>query len=471
VLLNCLIGAYILISTVVYLILPVSEIIAGFILAPHVLLVPILFGRSILYISNLLEDNYDNVMFLISFLLGSSLIVVLSVSMQILKLPATISYFIIVICVILMFLKTIIHKEISRDLILTFDINKIDFKLILSIMIVVIAGLVPALIVGRSRPVGTVGLDHMVGIELVQPINRLIEYGIVDFWKARPMPFLILAIPVISTGISPLTLYWTMPFLLSPLFTLGVFFLVHEITSNYRISIMAALFSAFLNIGWGLFFDSVNFIFKYSTIITALFPWVLCHIYHCEKWAIIEGKNPIPILNFLLAISLLIGFPLFAIATKIIFFPWHWYETTPFVIVGVALLLVFYQRRKNLETSLKSLYFLIGIFLIFIFTTEVIQPLFLNIYGAFVFAYTYILLEKKKRYICNKSITDIFRILTVVVLIYLTLQIIGVIKFNNLSLPFDRTSFIGTQYTFAVKIDGLIKANSEPVLLFFPFVS
>lgn len=438
-----------------------NTLILGFILSPTIFLLPILFGKSI-WVILMRFKLASSSSYLIFFFLGSSLLTTLCIFFQIFRLPVTLAYYIMITTISIAFITDILKNFPKVNFLLITHYNKVIFDIkFVAVVISLAIGTIPAMIIGTTRPIGTVGVDHSAGVEFIQPINRILEYGIVDYWKTRSLPVIIAAIVPFFTNkaILPIDLYWILPFLLSSLFTLGVFLLAYEITRKIEISIVASLFSAFLNLGHGVFFDAVSHIFRYQTLITAFFPFVLCYVYRYETAMISKGGDVFSLIHKLLFIPTLALLPLSIsfIKPKVFMHILQREEVTPILMVITLLFLLFYGRKLSMEES-KNLWFLSGIFLLFIIICDPLQPLVFNILPLFILMYFLVLVERVG--------TTLSRILMSIFLIYIILVISNIITLSNVPAPIERLS-VYVSYTQSFKSEALFKANSRLVISIF----
>ena len=153
----------------------------------------------------------------------------------------------------------------------SFRLKTSDVLLCLSI------SLVPVLIVRMHIPFGYFGFGWMIPTIINQPALRIIEHGYMTLAGRWP-EYLLTALSCMIFNCEPMSFNWVLPFVLGPLYSIGLYLLSYRLFNNRAVSIFTALFGAFLNIGSSyqtFFFDQFIANPRSNTILYSIFPLTL----------------------------------------------------------------------------------------------------------------------------------------------------------------------------------------------------
>ena len=475
-------GLYSLVSLAITSFVSLPASISALLVAPNAFIIPLLFGLSIVTFLKLFGANQKNsFLFTVSFFIGATIITIFTVLMQLLGFSFIVAHLNIVaiIPIVLLYIKLALSiksnqngagiqsEEITPKQRFLFR----HFSKIILILVVIVALTAPYMI-SLYRPVGTIGIDHMAGVEFVQPVERLVHDGIIDYWTARSMPVLISGIPLMFVGsnVSAVALYWALPFIATPIFALGMYFFVKRITKNSWVAFFSAAFTVFLNTGNGVFHDVVPHIFRYSTLATAVLPWALLSASDFMLKSVDTGTDTRkPVLSSLL-INLPIGIFLLIVATPLNPFSFQREEITPFLMIPVFCLIILYERFSKASNTSKNLGLFFLIFGMFLLTLDPMEPFVFYLFGTYFFVIIFWFSTNKKTLSFPKlrrsiNSPNLLRILIGVMCLYLVLILSGAINISQLNLPFDRLSLSGTSYTVPYKLSVLVSANTDVVMV------
>lgn len=475
-------GLYVLLSLSLVSVFSFPSWISALVVAPNVLLIPLLFGFSVLTFLRVFKDSTkDGFLFLLSFFVGATILTILAMAMQLLRFSFVVAHlnFVAVVPIVLMYLYFGVvflrsHKSVLNSL-KAFRVRAYlhgHYSKLVAVILVIVVGIIAPSIVALYRPLGTIGVDHMAGVEFVQPVERFVNEGIVDYWKTRSMPVLISGIPLMSVDVSALALYWAMPFIIAPLFALGMFFFVFHMTKRLSLSFASAAIAVFLNGGNGVFHDPVSFSFRYSTLATTVLPWFLLYAYDFLQKSV---ENNIDTQRSVFA-TLLVNFPigvlLLIVATPLNPFAFQREELTSFIMVGVFCLIVIYGKFSKAHSMNKYLTLLFLIFGMFVLTLDPLEPFVFYLLGSYLFVFIFWIVNTKRKIFLPKIRKVLYgpvlvRILIGLTCVYILLLLSGIIDSSQLQLPFDRMGFAGTSYTLQFKLDALVQGNSEIVMVLF----
>lgn len=474
-------GLYVLCSLFIIAVFTFPDWISALLIAPNVFFIPLLFGFSLITLFSLKNIENDLCVFLLSFLFGSTILTFTSVLLQLLRITfASYLPYISLMPFVLMYLCFTIKiiKKCGSLRNLCYFIYIIPKKYyhndklkIFCIILIFVLSLLPPSIIALYRPIGTIGIDHMAGVEFIQPIERLINDGVLDYWKARSMPVLIAGIPLMLSNVSAIDLYWALPFITTPIFALGMFFFVFYLTNKYSIGLASATLLPFLNGGHGLFHCSVPHVFRYITLATVVLPWVLFCIYYLAKknhtLGLDSKKSTLSsfIITLLMGVFILLstfvqGFNPLGLQRE---------EITSFMMLGGLALIIFYDKFLNITKVTKYLTLSFLFSGLFFLTLDPMEPFIFLLFGVYLFIGLFYIAMIKKSSIIKKwrNFDGIFllRFLVVLTCIFLFIALSGLI--NDYSFSFDRTSLSGSSYSLDSKINALIAANSEFVIIIF----
>jgi len=241
---------------------------------PAFLIIPWLTGRFFLFLlhkAKILEDLCYNGVFNIIFewFLGNLFTSITCVLFHLLKLNLLVkNLHIITASLVIISLLLMDKRSYSR----TLKIPPQDMFFCGSIAIV------PALIARWNVPFGYPAMGWMIPTIIHQPALRVIKYGYVDLRGLRVPEYLLTALISALYDIDPMQLNWGLPFILAPVYSIGVYLLSYRLFRSRFLSIIAAIFAPYLNVGttpetifFGTFLENP----RSNTILYALFPFML----------------------------------------------------------------------------------------------------------------------------------------------------------------------------------------------------
>ncbi|RLI98303.1 MAG: hypothetical protein DRP00_02220 [Candidatus Aenigmatarchaeota archaeon] len=248
---------------------------------PSFLILPYLFGRSILIAFNKFWHElglmpFDPIsLFTFSWILGYYLAGILAGILTILHLSFFVkhlSFFMLAITTL-----TVIHEWLKEgNQRQTFHIN--PRILILAPFVLLVASLPVATIKNfLPFPEAVIISTRTDLLAAVQPAYRIWEKGYFPpegRWPNKLFPYLMLSL----YGVEPLQSLWSAPFVLSIMYAFGLFVLAYALSKRLEVAILSVLFGMFTNIhvGWpGQFILR----FKSEEILYSIFPLVLYSIY------------------------------------------------------------------------------------------------------------------------------------------------------------------------------------------------
>jgi hypothetical protein len=477
-------GLYVLLSLSLVTVFSFPSGISALIVAPNVLLIPLLFGFSILTFLRVFKDSMkDGFLFLLSFFVGATVLTIIAVAMQLLGFPFVVAHlnFVAIVPIVLMYLYFgVVFLRSNKSATVLSSLKALSVRVylqgrypkLIAVILVIVVGIIAPSIVALYRPLGTIGVDHMAGVEFVQPVDRLVNEGIIDYWKARSMPVLIAGIPLMSVDVSALALYWAMPFIIAPLFALGMFFFVFRMTKTLSLSFVSAAVAVFLNGGDGVFHDPVSFSFRYSTLATAVLPWFLLYAYVFLQKSVDRDISTQRSVFSTLLLNFPIGVFLLIVATPLNPFAFQREEITSFIMIGVFCLTVIYGKFSKANSVNKYLTLLFLIFGMFTLTLDPLEPFIFYLLGSYLFVFIFWIVNSKRKLFLPKIHKFLYgpglaRVLTGLTCVYILLLFSGIINSSQLQLPFDRMGFAGTSYTLQFKFNALVQGNSEIVMVLF----
>jgi len=328
-------------------------------------------------------------------------------------------------------------------------------------------------------PFPLVSFDSAVGFEAIRPVTRLLDDGVLDLFKARGLPVILQAIVCSLSNVPILNLSWAAPLSTSLIFSFSMFSLTYSITKKKIVALASVLLAAFINSS-GLFFDVTYFVFRYSTIITAVFPLVIQEVYlHFVK--VKDGKEKTrPLIVLLIVTVFLISvfyvFELLQPSFLTTFFMINEFFR-PFLSIIFLSFVFYYVATLKSDQQIKKFVILLSLFTVFVLSLDIFRPV-TNV----VFIYFFLLLltqtsleNAKKRSLLSETNTkkhitpnirwsnkiNILRILAFLMMLWTILLLGGYINFA------DYSFVSGWTISSSTKSQSLIISNSSGVLVLF----
>jgi len=351
--------------------------------------------------------------------------------------------------------------------------------LVASVFAIVVIALLAFYIPKMRLPFPLVSFDHAVGHEAIRPVTRLLNDGVLDVSKTRGLPVILQAIVCSLSSVPVINLSWATPLSTSLVFSFSMFSLAYSVTKKKIVALVSVLLAIFINSS-GLFFDVTYFVFRYSTIITAVFPLVIQEVYlHFSKGRDRNEKTrPLVVLlivtGFLISIFYVFEFlqPPFLISFFVIneFF-------RPFLSIIFLSFVFLYTGTLRKDQQVKKIVIIISLFTVFVLSLDILRPA-TNV----IFLYFFLLLltqacfEKTK--VCrrvtepntNKPITpivhwfnkiNILRLLAFIMMLWIILLMGGYVN------VVDYSFVSGWTLGSSAKSQSLIISNSSGVLVVF----
>lgn len=406
--LNYLIAGYALITLLIARAFD-SSVFSALLVAPNVLLVPYLLGSSVCnIIVKQLRNQRKSFEFLISFLVGVLFLHSSFVLLEFFGFRIDMFYAsaIIIFAIALGFVIDLYYKFIGKQVVATTLINlrlllKSKWTILVSLIIVVIIAFVAFYIPKMTVPFPMTNLDGGVGHETLKPVNRLLNSGILDIYRARGLPVILEGLACYLSGLPVQSLNWAAPLSTCLFFAFSVFFLAFIISGKQlAISLVATILVFFLNDS-GLYFDTMTYIFRYTTILDCIFPLALLVLYLYLTKANEDNEHSTkPILGMLIVTAASIGllwvFEFLQPAFMVSIFSVNEF-LRPFVYLSIISVAIGYAcYTKNKQT--KFLVLILGFFSSFAIALDILRPVF----GiAFIYIFLILLLVLTKNSLAN----------------------------------------------------------------------
>lgn len=264
---------YIIITGALCYILPIPEIVKGFLALPGFIIIPYLTG-NIFITSNFLnekswESKVTNLFFL--WMLGLILLIVVA---TVLGSFSFFNFFYYAIGILIIIgIKFLLDKMYGKkhsflfNLTCVFDIIKRNYKEV--IVVTLITSLPLILLMGLSPfPANLEGDTLRFCLESQQ----ILHYSLIPK-EAGYFPFLPIIVAYISIlfNIHPYTLFWTGTFISYFVYAFGIYLLGYQISKNKQFSLIMVLFAVFP------FYTKTMSLYRFipQTWIYFIFPWVL----------------------------------------------------------------------------------------------------------------------------------------------------------------------------------------------------
>ena len=452
--------AYVLFSSLVARVVSPSSLFSALLVTPNLFLIPYILGRNIL---RMLSNNWlKKVMasrFLFSFVVGSIFLHGFFVLMEFFGFRIEFLFvnsiiFIVILLGCLLDVRFILRKDSNWN---QFKwLRKADLNLLFGISLAVLIGVLAFYISKLTLPFPLTSFDSGVVHETINPVTRLLNVGVLDVFKARSLPIILQALVCSMSGISVLHLSWAAPLCTSLFFALTVFSLAYAVSKSQAVAVSAALFAVFLSTGSGFFFDSVYFIFRYSTIAQAIFPLALQQVYFHFVNPNFKMKTTKPLVllftgsAIMICICYIFEFLKPAFLTSLFiqnefFNPFIFY---PFLCIMFAY--SFKVINENCESTAELIIFL-SLFTVFNLALDILRPV-INIMILYFFLLTLITcqaikktdllkivyaLSKKKRVInlrlLSSNAANALRVFSLIMILWIVLCLSGAVNFSDAS--------------------------------------
>jgi len=145
-------------------------------------------------------------------------------------------------------------------------------------LMIILISATQVLITKTFIPFPLISIEHFTSSGIsVFPALRMIDDGFF-YLGLRWMNFLPIALISSATGTKPLSILWAIPFLLTCVYNIYVYFLACKLSNNRIIGIMTAFLSAFLNNYYGISGQIISG-YKENRVLRALFPGLLYVVY------------------------------------------------------------------------------------------------------------------------------------------------------------------------------------------------
>lgn len=494
---------YVLLSSMLGRVHPCS-IISAVAVSPNILLVPYLVGNSFLSIFRRVYHKGVSSWFLISFLTGSILLHAFFVLAEFFEFKIEISAFVLVIIgiIIVGFVIDIIRRinslkgEVQHNEMNSME-KKVDMGLAVSILITFLIAILAFYIPKIRVPFPLVSFDGAVGHETLKPVTRLLNDGVLDVYRTRGLPVILQAIVCIFSNVPILNLSWTAPLSTSLLFAFSMFSLSHTFAKKKIIALASVLLAFFINSAGVGMFDTVNFIFRYITILIAVFPLVIQEVYSNfvnVKNERIRLKKHIILLSFgsLFLVAVLNIFEHLKPDFLVYFFKVNEFLRPFLYIPFLGFTLVYTCRLKN--QALKNLILLLSASTAFFVLLDIHRP---AIFILFLYFFLLLLdqvdlrkmnlqliigVHKLKKGVSRRikfsipwsTKINILRTISFLLILWLVLLLNGCLIFEEYVLfngQLVSKVYHATAATTSIKLNSLITANSVYVLMFSLFLS
>jgi hypothetical protein len=274
--------SYLLIATLIFHFIDVLDFMKVFVALPTFIILPWLFGKSLLHTfeelshKSLQHNSWSH--FIFHWLIGTYLLSVLAALLQLLRQPIILANLHILILSFItssLTYRIFLEKSGKNTQAITHNYSQ---NLIIDLLLCIFIGLVPALIARTHIPFGYFGGGWLLPTIIGQTALRLIEHGYIDLPWSRLPEYLLTALSCMIFNCEPMNFNWSLSFLLAPLYSIGLYMLSHRLFKNRTISLLTAFFGVFINIGSThrtFFFDQFIENPRSNTILYAIFPLIL----------------------------------------------------------------------------------------------------------------------------------------------------------------------------------------------------
>lgn len=272
----------------------IPEVVASFLVLPSLLIVPCLFGKTILtmlrFLSGVrmfksLSKAFVNIgvsdavsAYTISWMLGSYLMATALLVLTLLHLPTIVESFPTLVLILIVFNLTYerykgCQNHICRQL--EAQLNNVKFYSYL-----IVAMLIAFIGIGITKMFfpfpSIVGRCYFLLPWQVQGAYRIVENGY--FAGVRFPDPLFTALSFSLFNVEPLNLLWSASFILAATYTLGIFLLSYRISKSLEIALLSGLFGVFI-LSAGPIRPSFFITLNSNAIMRAIFPFALYAIY------------------------------------------------------------------------------------------------------------------------------------------------------------------------------------------------
>ncbi len=303
-----LFGSFSLVSLCVARLFP-SSIISSLIVSLDLFLVPYLFGISMISPCGLAEFGGNrSLRFLIGLFAGSIVLHSTLVLLEFYFIPINLQLVdaIVYAVVISAFATDAWTRRNDPAKLLHISLSRHDLNLGLYVLCVLAIGIAAFWVTKIRLSFPMFSFDGAVGYEAVRPVTRLLQFGILDSVQVRTLPVILEAIVSSSSQVGISLLSWSASLSTSIVFSFSIFQMTRKVSRNHSVALISVLFGVFVN-SVGIWFDTVSFIFRYSTILVATFPLVIGEAFTTWKDIDLPLRRFRGILPLLIGTSVVIG--------------------------------------------------------------------------------------------------------------------------------------------------------------------
>ena len=467
---DLLLFSYLSIIFIACRIMHIPELVKAIISAPTIFIVPILFGKSILVFIKSYVNFFHSLTrsYTLCYLFGVLVMILIGYPLQFLGVPVTALYFVILVTILGYFLRLLMIRvfllKYSHCHVTSISLDQImGKKWFLAILSTLFSSVLTTILAHLNYPPGIVSLDQMMGIEFVQPLERLMDYGFLDFYKTRCIPILLAGLAKVLGNVDVYYLYWSLPFVLTSVLSLGTLKLVYDLTKNLKIAMASGTLVSVLNMGldYGGFFDTIHFLYRYQTIIDAIFPWMVSNLYS-EISKVLRTKEEKDVLKYatLISLTFLVIDALFISADVAgVFSSFPREQLSPGLIFLFMLFILVLSSHKRDNKSFSAIIVMV-LSLLFLIVMDPKQPFIFH--GTCLFLFTMLLILS-----FNKKLRSLIFYGSVLMFIFIILVVFNVVSLCRVFSEYDRITGITNSWTANFKLNSLIKMNSKPVVYFY----
>ena len=273
---------YMIIIGALLRIVTISDVSASFLALPFVVILPYLFGKTVMKLCNFLTKGalcfiscYQTSFYVVSWMVGSFALAVTFFITTLLQLSIVVQIlpFLAFGFIALNLIQERIHKRAENVFNLHFK-NRALFSLCAIVVVVAIAEI---FLTKTFQPFPLIwGRTYFLTPNNVQAPYRVVESGYFtgSRWPDHLFPTIALSIP----NVEPLHFLWASPFILSALYSLGIFVLSYGISKKLEIATLSAILSIFVNPA-SLSYPRQFITLNSNAIMRVVFPWILYTIY------------------------------------------------------------------------------------------------------------------------------------------------------------------------------------------------
>lgn len=256
--------------------LPVSELVKSIVSLPIWLIVPYFFGSCLMLVLRRFRINFLSFEShgIFSFLFGIYVLIVSIFFLDLLGMSVVLANLYLAVLVV-GFAYLVLRTFRNVDVDFRFFADKYR-RYVPVFVFCLLVSLIPAVIYRSDSPFPFGAVETIsIPFEQYQPALRFMDYGYLQHY--RVYDYVSLGLTSQLLDIDPLSFIWSSVFLMSAIFSFGLYLFSYEVSRSKSVALLTALIGSFLNLN---VFRDIPLLFRSNVFLFAFLPFLL---YLCCK--------------------------------------------------------------------------------------------------------------------------------------------------------------------------------------------